>query len=273
MILNVKNTPSQLNFNTQTKLVYDDNGSIGANESHGYPNHLLWNFGDQSVNLTLNGCHLMGSVLNPQGTLRAGVNADGNLIAQTVDLYGGESHRWDLRGGQPKTVIPTKSDAGKSETSKSDTDKTLNKSEAPKSNTGKTPDMSETPKSDTGKTPGKSETPKPDTDKTAKPTAPTTPNPDSGSNSTSIPNTDWPWWPGAYPEIPGYSDTPSSGSTPDSSSQPGSSSTPGASVTPSSLVHQPTDPAQPTTPVQSSTLRGTDSYPTTCFDAIRWGHA
>lgn len=241
----MKNTPSQLNFNTQTKLVYDDNGSIGANESHGYPNHLLWNFGDQSVNLTLNGCHLMGSVLNPQGTLRAGVNADGNLIAQTVDLYGGESHRWDLRGGQPKTVIPTKSDAGKSET----------------------------PKSDTGKTPGKSETPKPDTDKTAKPTAPTTPNPDSGSNSTSIPNTDWPWWPGAYPEIPGYSDTPSSGSTPDSSSQPGSSSTPGASVTPSSLVHQPTDPAQPTTPVQSSTLRGTDSYPTTCFDAIRWGHA
>jgi LPXTG-motif cell wall-anchored protein len=95
----VMNVNGSVNFNTQTKLEYDDGQTISPNEGHSKPNHVLWNFGANGGTLNINSGYLLGSVLNPQGEVNANVNVDGNLIANRVNISGGESHRWDLRGG------------------------------------------------------------------------------------------------------------------------------------------------------------------------------
>lgn len=38
----------------------------------------------------------MGSILAPNATITANVNVDGNIIANIVNIKGGESHKWDI---------------------------------------------------------------------------------------------------------------------------------------------------------------------------------
>lgn len=96
VIINVKSDRDTIDWSTQTKLVYDDGTQISPNESHSKPNHVLWNFGSGTKSVNVNSGYLLGSVLAANGTLTFGVNADGNLIARSVNIAGGESHRWDL---------------------------------------------------------------------------------------------------------------------------------------------------------------------------------
>ncbi|WP_241247486.1 collagen-binding domain-containing protein [Lactobacillus acetotolerans] len=96
VILNVQGTKNEVNWQTQIHLVYDDGSSLSPNEDHSKSNHVLWNFGNDVKKLNINGGYLMGSVLAPNSELTVNVNADGNLIADRVNIRGGESHRWDL---------------------------------------------------------------------------------------------------------------------------------------------------------------------------------
>lgn len=96
VILNVQGTKNEVNWQTQIHLVYDDGSSLSPNEGHSKSNHVLWNFGNDVKKLNINGGYLMGSVLAPNSELTVNVNADGNLIADRVNIRGGESHRWDL---------------------------------------------------------------------------------------------------------------------------------------------------------------------------------
>ena len=86
----------ELNICTQIHLYYDDDKvEINNGESHAVPNHLLWNFGDlEKINVSSG--RFMGSILAPLATVNAHVNIDGNIVADTVNIIGGESHRWDI---------------------------------------------------------------------------------------------------------------------------------------------------------------------------------
>lgn len=86
----------ELNICTQIHLYYDDDKvEINNGESHAVPNHLLWNFGDlEKINVCSG--RFMGSILAPLATVNAHVNIDGNIVADTVNIIGGESHRWDI---------------------------------------------------------------------------------------------------------------------------------------------------------------------------------
>ena len=86
----------ELNISTQICLYYDDDKvEINNGESHAVPNHLLWNFGDLEKIIVDSG-RFMGSILAPLATVNAHVNIDGNIVADTVNIIGGESHRWDI---------------------------------------------------------------------------------------------------------------------------------------------------------------------------------
>lgn len=86
----------ELNIRTQICLYYDDDKvEINNGESHAVPNHLLWNFGDLEKIIVDSG-RFMGSILAPLATVNAHVNIDGNIVADTVNIIGGESHRWDI---------------------------------------------------------------------------------------------------------------------------------------------------------------------------------
>ena len=86
----------ELNICTQIHLYYDDDKvEINNGESHAVPNHLLWNFGNlEKINVSSG--RFMGSILAPLATVNAHVNIDGNIVADTVNIIGGESHRWDI---------------------------------------------------------------------------------------------------------------------------------------------------------------------------------
>ena len=86
----------KLNICTQIHLYYDDDKvEINNGESHAVPNHLLWNFGNlEKINVSSG--RFMGSILAPLATVNAHVNIDGNIVADTVNIIGGESHRWDI---------------------------------------------------------------------------------------------------------------------------------------------------------------------------------
>ena len=103
VILNVVfNSTDDLFIGTQTRLVYTNGQMVNVNEKHDKPNHVIWNFGTGKRKLNVNSGYFLGSVLAPQSELNAGVNMDGNLIADHVNVTGGETHRWDLRGTIPR---------------------------------------------------------------------------------------------------------------------------------------------------------------------------
>lgn len=103
VIINVKSDTHKLNVATQTLLFYrDSNQTINNSESHTEKNYLLWNFGTNIDKINFNSGRFMGSILAPYAEISANVNIDGNIVANTVNISGGESHRWDLtNNGHP----------------------------------------------------------------------------------------------------------------------------------------------------------------------------
>lgn len=93
VIINVQSSKDALNLATKTRLIYDDNTQLSPNESHAKPNHILWNFGNKVKTVNISSGYFMGSVLAPNAEVNVDVNVDGNLVAQTVNIRGGESHR------------------------------------------------------------------------------------------------------------------------------------------------------------------------------------
>ena len=98
VIINVRNSGKELTARTQTQIFYGSKQQ-GVGEGHDYPNHILWNFGNDLSKLTVSSGYMMGSILAPNAEVVAGVNIDGNIVADTVNILGGENHRWDLHPG------------------------------------------------------------------------------------------------------------------------------------------------------------------------------
>lgn len=242
VILNV-NMGSQTNvfLNTQTKLTYDDGQAINPSEGHSKPNHVIWNFGSAKAQLNVSGGYFLGSVLAPQSELNAGCNMDGNLIADRVNVTGGETHRWDLRGGTiiphfPNNVYPVIPTAPTQPTSPS----TPTQPTTPETPTSPTkPTTPVTPTSPTQ--PTKPETPTSPTQPTtpAKPTSPTQPTKPVMPTSPTQPTS---------PAKPTSPTQPTSPAKPTSPTQPTKPVTP-TSPTQPTTPETPTDPTQPTTPV------------------------
>lgn len=109
VVINVIGMPagSELMIHTQVKLYYDDekNNHVNPSESHEHPNHVLWNFGDSAAHILIQGGHFMGSILAPNATVTANVNVDGNIVANIVNIKGGESHKWDIHPVEPPSFI------------------------------------------------------------------------------------------------------------------------------------------------------------------------
>ena len=233
VIFNVRGAKETINWQTQTKLVYDDGTQVGPGESHNKPNHVLWNFGNATQNININSGYLMGSVLAPNSEITANVNADGNLIGKKVNIKGGESHRWDLWA--PEFVVPVFPHGNNDFVYPPHNDQsTTPKHKIPTQGKSTTPGKATTPIKPT--TPGKATTPgKPTTPgKATTPGKPTTP----GKATTPV-----------KPTTPGKATTPVKPTTPGKATTPVKPTTPGKATTPV----QPTDPSKPTSPVQPST--------------------
>ncbi|GEO59050.1 hypothetical protein LBO01_21790 [Companilactobacillus paralimentarius] len=98
-----------LNVNSQIKLVYNhgdgSNNVERPNQETEFfdDNHLLWNFYDSSAednqyagDIEINR-PFQGSILAPDATINIHQNLDGNIVADKVNVAGGETHRWDLQ--------------------------------------------------------------------------------------------------------------------------------------------------------------------------------
>ena len=108
IVINVTDIPNgDQNISTQVQLDYDDGtNSLPNSEGHSEPNHVLWNLGTGEQVFNFSSGRFMGSVLAPNATINAGVNIDGNIVANIVNITGGESHRWDIHP-QPTKPAPT----------------------------------------------------------------------------------------------------------------------------------------------------------------------
>ncbi|WP_270782835.1 collagen-binding domain-containing protein [Enterococcus lactis] len=108
IVINVTGIPDgNQNISTQVQLDYDDGtNSLPNSEGHSEPNHVLWNLGTGEQVFNFSSGRFMGSVLAPNATINAGVNIDGNIVANIVNITGGESHRWDIHP-QPTKPAPT----------------------------------------------------------------------------------------------------------------------------------------------------------------------
>ena len=93
---NITNLTSKI----QTQLKYG-NDQISANGSHSHTNRVLWNFGSKLQSLNISSGYFIGSILAPNATVTASVNEDGNIVADTVNISGGEFHHWDLHSSFP----------------------------------------------------------------------------------------------------------------------------------------------------------------------------
>ncbi|GAW98794.1 collagen-binding domain-containing protein [Secundilactobacillus mixtipabuli] len=109
IVINVTDIPAEgvQNISTQVQLVYSSDHTkqetLSNGESHNEPNHVLWNLGTGNQTFNFNSGRFMGSILAPNATINAGVNIDGNIVASTVNITGGESHRWDIQSQVPPT--------------------------------------------------------------------------------------------------------------------------------------------------------------------------
>jgi hypothetical protein len=101
-------------MNSEIKIKYNDGTERSNHETeHFDDNHLLWNFYDSHANDklyqgTVEMCSkFQGSVLAPAATVNVHHNLDGNIIANDVNVVGGETHRWDFQDESDEvTVIP-----------------------------------------------------------------------------------------------------------------------------------------------------------------------
>lgn len=109
VVINVIGMPAdgEVSISTQVKLYYDDEkgNHVNPGESHDHPNHVLWNFGESAAHINIGSGHFMGSLLARNAHVTAGVNVDGNIIANIVDIRGGESHKWDIHPVEPPSFI------------------------------------------------------------------------------------------------------------------------------------------------------------------------
>ncbi len=104
-------------MNSQIKLRFnngEENSIERPNQETEYfdDNHLLWNFYDSSAgNKQFDGIIEMnntfqGSVLAPDATINIHHNLDGNIVAEQVNVVGGETHRWDLQDNNNIVTVP-----------------------------------------------------------------------------------------------------------------------------------------------------------------------
>ena len=268
VVLNVKSDKNTVNFNTQVKLNYNDGNTVSPSEGHSEPNHVLWNFSNTVNEVNVNSGYLLGSVLAPNATFNAGVNVDGNIVANVVNINGGESHRWDLHAPNYFAEVGPKDDGdrGGQKDSSTDNEKNpvpvpvtphadddeeevvdhggINKDEQPSSpsddkQTSDTPASDTTGKDDKTGQPG-SDTPAPSNKPSDKPTQPTTPTSSNAANKDKEADQ-----PGS--EAPASSEqaqpvTPSDNSS-DTPAQPAA-----PSDTPNKAGSDTSEPAQPDTP-------------------------
>lgn len=106
---------SEYVMNSQIELYYDNGEELGTDNQREPQetelfddNHLLWNFYDStSADQLFRGKVLfdrvfMGSVLSPKAELEVKHNLDGNIIANKINVNGGETHRWDYQNETPE---------------------------------------------------------------------------------------------------------------------------------------------------------------------------
>ncbi|MCT3586443.1 choice-of-anchor A family protein [Lactobacillus amylovorus] len=107
IVINVTGIPDgNQNISTQVQFNYiDGTNALPNSEGHTEPNHVLWNLGTGGQTFNFSSGRFMGSILAPNATINAGVNIDGNIVANVVNITGGESHRWDIH---PQPTQPTK---------------------------------------------------------------------------------------------------------------------------------------------------------------------
>ena len=108
IVINVTDIPDgNQNISTQVQLNYiDGTNSLPNSEGHTEPNHVLWNLGTDGKTFNFGSGRFMGSILAPNATINAGVNVDGNIVANVVNITGGESHRWDIHPTVQRPVQP-----------------------------------------------------------------------------------------------------------------------------------------------------------------------
>ena len=107
IVINVTGIPDgNQNISTQVQFNYiHGTNPLPNSEGHTEPNHVLWNLGTGGQTFNFSSGRFMGSILAPNATINAGVNIDGNIVANIVNITGGESHRWDIH---PQPTQPTK---------------------------------------------------------------------------------------------------------------------------------------------------------------------
>lgn len=260
VVLNVKSDKNTVNFNTQVKLNYNDGNTVSPSEGHSEPNHVLWNFSNTVNEVNVNSGYLLGSVLAPNATFNAGVNVDGNIVANVVNINGGESHRWDLHAPNYFAEVGPKDDGDRGGQKDSSTDNEKNPVPVPVNphadddeeevvdHGGTNKDEQPSSPSDdkqTSDTPA-SDTPNKAGSDTSEPAQPDTPGKDRQPNHPYFPHWD-------YPVIPDHKGA-SAGS---------SSETPAGSESPK--AETPVVPINPTSPVvpelPESTNPGTPELP------------
>lgn len=109
IVINVTGIPDgNQNISTQVQFNYiDGRNALPNSEGHKEPNHVLWNLGTGGQTFNFSSGRFMGSILAPNATINAGVNIDGNIVANVVNITGGESHRWDIHPQPTQPTQPT----------------------------------------------------------------------------------------------------------------------------------------------------------------------
>lgn len=249
VIVNVRSAKGTLNLSTKTRLIYDDNTQLSPNESHAKPNHILWNFGSKVKTVNISSGYFMGSVLAPKAEVNVDVNVDGNLVAQTVNIRGGESHRWDL--WEPETPIFPQPVFPHWDEDVVEPPKDQGKPDGDKKTPGKSGDDKQPVKPDTDKhqdsKPGQPDQPSQPT----QPKQPTSPAKSQDSKPAKPTQPSQPTSPVKHQDSkPSQPDQPSQPTSPakHQDSKPGQPTQPKQPTSPAK--HQDSKPAQPTSPAK-----------------------
>lgn len=115
VIINVHSPNSTtINAFTHFSLVYGENDHVDSyGHDHAHKNHILWNFGTKIDTINITNSPFMGSILAPNATVSTSCNIDGNIVAKTINITQGETHRWDLAS---KIIFPEQGGNGNQNT-------------------------------------------------------------------------------------------------------------------------------------------------------------
>ncbi|QRG87052.1 Cna B-type domain-containing protein [Bulleidia sp. zg-1006] len=101
IVINVDTKNAQtINIGAEIKLQYTDGTDRNNHETEDFSDaKVLWNFKNRAINqvININRARFQGSILAVGNTINVGQNVDGCIIADTVNIIGGESHRWDFQ--------------------------------------------------------------------------------------------------------------------------------------------------------------------------------